>query len=138
SSHGSSRGTRCLTEFTFQVATRTGPTVADRPGPGGGRCSSGPGHRVFAGASPAGRRADAGSAAADLTALARALIEPVPAPRTAGIAVLRAVDGAAEVALDPPPELANVIGSLHSSGLITLVDAAGLAAIVAAGESEDE
>ena len=28
SSHGSSRGTRCLAELTFQVATRTGPTVA--------------------------------------------------------------------------------------------------------------
>src|SRR4051812_8074205 len=27
SSHGSSRGTRCLTELTFQVAIRTGPTV---------------------------------------------------------------------------------------------------------------
>src|SRR6185369_2065891 len=31
---------------------------------------------------------------------------------------------------------ANVIGSLHSSGLITLIDAAGLAAIIAAGPAE--
>jgi hypothetical protein len=36
-------------------------------------------------------------------------------------------DGAAEVAVDVLPELFNVIGSMHSSGLIALVDAAGLA-----------
>jgi acyl-coenzyme A thioesterase PaaI-like protein len=35
-----------------------------------------------------------------------------------------------------PPHLANVIGSLHSSGLITLIDAAGLAAIIAAFPTE--
>ncbi|HTU74032.1 MAG TPA: DUF4442 domain-containing protein [Trebonia sp.] len=68
----------------------------------------------------------------DVTALARALIEPVPAHRTAAITVVRAADGAAEVAMATPPGLLNVIGSLHSSGLTALADAAGLAAIIAA------
>lgn len=73
----------------------------------------------------------------DVTEQARALLEPVPAHRTAGIEVLRAADGAAEVALTTPHELTNVIGSLHSGGLAALIDAAGLAAIIAAGETED-
>ncbi|MEU6341428.1 DUF4442 domain-containing protein [Streptomyces sp. NPDC046977] len=70
----------------------------------------------------------------DATALARTLLEPVPANRTAGIEVVRAEDGAAEVALETPDALRNVIGSLHASGLVTLIDAAGLAALVAACE----
>jgi acyl-coenzyme A thioesterase PaaI-like protein len=74
----------------------------------------------------------------DVTALARSLLEAVPAHRTAGLRVLRAADGAAEVSLLTPLTLTNVIGSLHSSGLITLADAAGLAAIIAACETEDE
>ncbi|MFF4505337.1 PaaI family thioesterase [Streptomyces sp. NPDC001401] len=69
----------------------------------------------------------------DMTALARTLLEPIPAHRTAGIEVLRAADGAAEVVLETPQELTNVIGSLHSSGLMALVDAAGLGAIIACG-----
>jgi acyl-coenzyme A thioesterase PaaI-like protein len=68
----------------------------------------------------------------DATAPARSLLEPVPAHRTAGTEVLRAEGGAAEVALDTPPELTDVIGSLHSSGLIALLDAAGPAAVIAA------
>ncbi|MFC5805290.1 PaaI family thioesterase [Streptomyces formicae] len=74
----------------------------------------------------------------DATELARQLLDPIPAHRTARIEVVRAVDGAAQVALETPPELTNVIGSLHSSGLITLVDAAGLAAIIAAAEHPDQ
>ncbi len=74
----------------------------------------------------------------DVTVLARSLLEPVPAHATAGLEVLRAADGSAEVALSTPLTLTNVIGSLHSSGLITLADAAGLAAIIAACETEDE
>ncbi|UUN24996.1 hypothetical protein [Streptomyces sp. FIT100] len=62
----------------------------------------------------------------DATEHTRHLLYPVPAHRTARIEVVSAVDGAAQVALETPPELTNVIGSLHSSGLITLVDAAGL------------
>jgi len=74
----------------------------------------------------------------DVTVLARSLLEPVPAHATAGLEVLRAADGSAEVALRTPLTLTNVFGSLHSSGLITLADAAGLAAIIAACETEDE
>ncbi len=40
--------------------------------------------------------------------------------------------------MDTPYELTNVIGSLHSSGLISLVDAAGLAAIIAACQDTDD
>jgi acyl-coenzyme A thioesterase PaaI-like protein len=74
----------------------------------------------------------------DVTALARSLLEPIPAHHTAGIEVLHAVDGASEVVLVTAPAMANVIGSLHSNGLITLIDAAGLAAIIAASEVEDD
>ncbi|WP_461059565.1 PaaI family thioesterase [Streptomyces pseudoechinosporeus] len=74
----------------------------------------------------------------DMTALARTLLEPIPAHRTAGIEVLRAADGMAEVALETPKELTNVIGSLHSSGLIALIDAVGLAAIIATSERSEE
>jgi acyl-coenzyme A thioesterase PaaI-like protein len=74
----------------------------------------------------------------DVTALARSLLEGVPAHATAGLEVLHAGDGAAQVALLTPPALTNVIGSLHSSGLITLADAAGLAAIIAACEAGDD
>jgi acyl-coenzyme A thioesterase PaaI-like protein len=74
----------------------------------------------------------------DATARARSLLEPIPAHRTAGISVVRAADGAAEVALTTPHEMTNVIGSLHSSGLIALADAAGLAAIIAASPTPDD
>lgn len=74
----------------------------------------------------------------DATRLAAELLEPVPAHRTFGIRVLRAVDGDAQVALDAAPATANVIGSLHSSGLTALVDATGLAAIIAAAADPRE
>lgn len=67
----------------------------------------------------------------DATAVARELLAPIPAHATTGLEVVRAADGVGVVALSAPPELANVIGSLHSSGLIALIDAAGLAAIIA-------
>lgn len=68
----------------------------------------------------------------DATALARSLLDPIPAHRTVGLEVVRAVNGVGVVAVTAPATFANVIGSLHSSGLITLVDAAGLAAIISA------
>ena len=71
----------------------------------------------------------------DVTALARTLLEPVPAHRTVGIQVVRAADGEAEITAEVPESLTNVIGSLHSSGLIALLDAAGLGAIIAASET---
>ncbi|MEV5915172.1 hypothetical protein AB0M00_40570 [Streptomyces chartreusis] len=60
----------------------------------------------------------------DRTARARTPLEPIPAHRTAGIEVVRAADGAAEIATRTPPELTNIIGSLHSSGLVALLDTA--------------
>jgi acyl-coenzyme A thioesterase PaaI-like protein len=73
----------------------------------------------------------------DATALARSLLDPIPAHRTVGLEVLRAVNGVGVVAVTAPPALANVIGSLHSSGLITLIDAAGLAAVISAAPTGD-
>ena len=74
----------------------------------------------------------------DATALARSLLEPIPAHRALGIQVLRACHDSAEVGLETPPAMTNVIGSLHSSGLIALVDAAGLAAIIAMCDAETD
>lgn len=74
----------------------------------------------------------------DVTEVARSLLEPVPAHRTLGIQVLHAGEGSAEVMLETPAAMTNVIGSLHSSGLIALVDATGLAAIIGACESESD
>lgn len=71
----------------------------------------------------------------DLTGVARSLLGPMPAHRTMGLEVLQAADGVGVVAMRVRPELTDVIGSLHSSGLITLIDAAGLAAIIGAGPS---
>jgi acyl-coenzyme A thioesterase PaaI-like protein len=74
----------------------------------------------------------------DLTELARRLLEPIPANRSIGLKVLRAKDSEAAVGVEAPAHLANVIGSLHSSGLIALVDAAGLAAFIASARKEQE
>ena len=73
----------------------------------------------------------------DATELARSLLEPIPANRLLGIEVLRAADGIGEVALVTTGAMTNVIGALHSSGLIALADAAGLAAVIAASEAAD-
>lgn len=74
----------------------------------------------------------------DATALTRKLFGPIPAHHTLGIEVQWAGDSYAEVTMSTPAEMTNVIGSLHSSGLIALVDAAGLAAIIGACEDEDD
>ena len=74
----------------------------------------------------------------DVTPLARKLLEPIAAHRTLGIEVRWAGDSHAEVTLSTPPEMTNVIGSLHSAGLAALVDATGLAAIIGACEHEDD
>jgi acyl-coenzyme A thioesterase PaaI-like protein len=69
----------------------------------------------------------------DATVLARRLLEPIPANRTAGIEVLYAADETGRVAVTTPESMTNVIGSLHASGLVALQDAAGLAAVIGAG-----
>ncbi|GAA3456700.1 PaaI family thioesterase [Dactylosporangium matsuzakiense] len=74
----------------------------------------------------------------DATELARQLLGPIPAHVTLGLEVVRAADGEAEVAAEVPHALTNVIGSLHSSGLMTLVDAAGLAALIGAVDNPDD
>lgn len=74
----------------------------------------------------------------ELTRLAARLLEPIPANRSFGIRVVRADAAGAEVALEPSPAFENVIGSVHSSGLIALIDAAGLAALIGACQEESE
>src|SRR5947209_461129 len=74
----------------------------------------------------------------DCTRLAARLLETVPANRSFGLRVLRAGPSGAEVLLADAPPFANVIGALHSSGLIALVDAAGLAAMIGACASETD
>lgn len=72
------------------------------------------------------------------TSLAASLLDPIPANRLFGLRVLAAEDGHAEVGMDVSNEASNVIGSLHSSGLVALVDAAGLAAIISVAASDSE
>ena len=74
----------------------------------------------------------------DVTTLARTLIEPVPCARRrrpgGGACSRRRRRGR----VGHPAHAHQPGRPLHSSGLITLADAAGLAAIIAARESEDE
>jgi len=72
----------------------------------------------------------------DTLALARQLIEPVPANSLFGIAVQAVEPGTATVGLAVTPQAGNVIGALHASGLIALVDAAGLAAMISLATTE--
>jgi acyl-coenzyme A thioesterase PaaI-like protein len=74
----------------------------------------------------------------DSTSLARQLLESVPANRSFGLHVLRADATGAEVTLELSSAHENVIGSLHSSGLIALIDAAGLAALIGSCQAQDE
>jgi acyl-coenzyme A thioesterase PaaI-like protein len=66
----------------------------------------------------------------DATELARQLLEPIPANRLMRLRVIYARDGEGEVVLEHASQMSNVIGTMHSSGLIALADAAGLAAII--------
>jgi acyl-coenzyme A thioesterase PaaI-like protein len=74
----------------------------------------------------------------DPTRLAARLLEPIAANRTFGVRVLSAAAGAAEVELVAAAPFENVIGSLHSSGLVALIDATGLAAVIAAAGDESQ
>lgn len=74
----------------------------------------------------------------DHTDRAAALLEAVPVHRTFGLRVLEAADGRGRVGLTVAEPVTNVIGALHSSGLVTLVDAAGLAAIIGTAEAPAE
>lgn len=74
----------------------------------------------------------------DATRFAEELLQSVPANVTLGLTVLSAVDGRGEVECEVPEAFHNVIGSLHSSGLIGLVDAACLAALISAAADDAE
>lgn len=74
----------------------------------------------------------------DCTGLAARLLESVPANRMFGLRVLRADATGAEVALEDASAFANVIGALHCSGLVALIDAAGLAAMIGICQDEAE
>ena len=73
----------------------------------------------------------------DATALARRLLAPVPVHRAVQLEVISAVDGRAEVRMADAAGLTSPAGALHSSGLITLIDAVGIAAMIAAAEDDD-
>jgi len=67
----------------------------------------------------------------DLTSLAAGLLEPIPANAAFEIRVISAANGCAEATMPEASALTNVVGSMHSSGLIALVDATCLAAVIA-------
>jgi acyl-coenzyme A thioesterase PaaI-like protein len=74
----------------------------------------------------------------ETTLAAQRLLHPIPANHTLGLSVTHAVDGTAEVEVQAAPNLANVVGSMHSSGLMALADAAGLAAFISMARSDEE
>jgi acyl-coenzyme A thioesterase PaaI-like protein len=69
-----------------------------------------------------------------MTRTAAEMLEPIPANALFGIRVRSAGPDGAEVWLTVAEQASNVIGSLHSSGLVALLDAAGLAAVIGAAE----
>ena len=68
--------------------------------------------------------------AVDTTGWVRGLFEDVPVHQTLGLEVVQAKLGAAEVRAEVTQPLANVVGAMHSSGVVALVDASGLAAVL--------
>ncbi len=74
----------------------------------------------------------------NVTALASSLLEPIPAHAVMGLQVRWAGDCRSEVSLQTPPRMVNVNGSLHTGGLVALVDAAGLAAIIGACQDDTQ
>jgi uncharacterized protein (TIGR00369 family) len=73
----------------------------------------------------------------DATALARRLLAPVPVHQAIRLEVISAADGRAEVRMADAARLTSPAGALHSSGLIALIDAVGIAAMIAAAEDDD-
>ncbi|WP_147381598.1 hypothetical protein [Nocardioides immobilis] len=57
----------------------------------------------------------------NVTELARSLLEPVPAHRTPGTRDVRTDHDPAESPIATPSTMNNVVGSLHSGGLIALM-----------------
>lgn len=74
----------------------------------------------------------------DSTRLAAELLGPVPANETFGVEVLHAADASAELCMLVPQSFTNAIGTVHSSGLIALVEATGAAALVTVATDETQ
>jgi hypothetical protein len=56
----------------------------------------------------------------DLTSLAAELLDRLPANRTLGLTIVEALDGVGRAVLPVSEGVRNVIGALHSSGVVAL------------------
>ena len=74
----------------------------------------------------------------DALHLAHRLLTAVPANRTAGVEILHALDGTARVTLTATDSLTTPTGSLHAAGLVALLDATGLAAVLSCCPTETQ
>lgn len=72
----------------------------------------------------------------DLGSVAVDLLDRLPANRTLGLRITEVGDGIARAELPVSDPVTNVIGALHSSGVVALADAAGLAAALSVSPDE--
>ena len=72
----------------------------------------------------------------DLTSLAVELLDQLPANRTLGLTVTEVRNGIGRAMLPVSDGVRNVIGALHSSGVVALADAAALAAVLSVAPDE--
>ena len=72
----------------------------------------------------------------DLVSLAAELLDQLPANRTLGLTVTEVRDGVGRAMLPVSDGVRNVIGALHSSGVVALADAAALAAVLSVAPDE--
>lgn len=73
----------------------------------------------------------------DSAKLAAELLDRLPANRTLGLTVTDAHDGVGRARLPVAEGVWNVIGALHSSGIVALADAAALAAVLSVAPDEE-
>ena len=72
----------------------------------------------------------------DLMSLAVELLDRLPANRTLGLTIAELHNGLGRAVLPVSDGVRNVIGALHSSGVVALADAAALAAVLSASPDE--
>lgn len=72
----------------------------------------------------------------DLDSVAVDLLDRLPANRTLGLRITEVGDGIARAELPVSEPVTNVIRALHSSGVVALADAAGLAAALSVSPDE--
>jgi uncharacterized protein (TIGR00369 family) len=72
----------------------------------------------------------------DVASLAAELLDRLPANRTLGLTITEVRDGLGRATLPVSHGVRNVIGALHSSGVASLADAAGLAAALSMAPDE--